>query len=65
VLPTSQWLRVRQAAEVIGVSKKTMLTWADKGVGPRYTVLPSGERRYRLADINAWLRSREIKGKDN
>jgi DNA-binding transcriptional MerR regulator len=62
LLETDRWLRTGVAARQIGVTKPTLISWGEKGVGPRFTVLPSGERRYRLSDVTAWLKAREIGG---
>ena len=61
LLETDRWLRVGAAARVIGVTKETLINWGEKG--PVHTVLPSGERRWRLSDIDAWLKAREIGGR--
>ena len=49
-----QWLRVRQAAELLGVSASTVRRWADSGkVASRRT--PGGQRRFARADLAALL----------
>lgn len=40
------------AARLLGVSTRTLTRYADAG-RIRFTVLPSGHRRYRLADLEA------------
>ncbi len=51
--PSAQrWLRVQQAADLLGVSATTVRRWADDGrlLGQR---TPSGQRRFRLDDLTA------------
>jgi diguanylate cyclase (GGDEF)-like protein/excisionase family DNA binding protein len=49
-----QWLRVRQAAELLEVSASTLRRWADSGkVASRRT--PGGQRRFARADLAALL----------
>ena len=49
-----QWLRVRQAAELLGVSASSLRRWADSGkVASRRT--PGGQRRFARADLAALL----------
>jgi excisionase family DNA binding protein len=52
---TDSWnVTLSAAAEQIGVHKTTLKGWADKG---EITCLrlPSGERRFRQSDIDAWI----------
>ncbi|MEI6449750.1 MAG: diguanylate cyclase [Actinomycetes bacterium] len=50
----AEWLRVRQAAELLGVSASTLRRWADAGkVASRRT--PGGQRRFRRDDLVALL----------
>ena len=50
--PTQRWLRVQQAADLLGVSATTMRRWADDGRLPSRRT-PSGQRRFRLNDLKA------------
>jgi diguanylate cyclase (GGDEF)-like protein/excisionase family DNA binding protein len=49
-----QWLRVRQASELLGVSPSTLRRWADSGkLASRRT--PGGQRRFSRDDLAALL----------
>lgn len=51
-----------QLAEELEVSTRTLANWRWAGIGPRYTKLGDGRTarvRYRRADVDAWLKSRE------
>jgi putative resolvase len=45
-------LSIGDAARILGVSVDTVRRWSDEGRVP-VVVLPSGHRRYRLADVEA------------
>jgi excisionase family DNA binding protein len=48
------WLTLGQAARFLGVAQSTMRKWSDQGrVSAFYT--PGGHRRYRRADLDAFL----------
>ena len=51
--------RVREpvAAEVLGVTGRTLQRWREAGTGPGFVVL-SRNVTYRLADLLAWVESR-------
>lgn len=50
----SRNLTPREAANVLGVSIRTLYRWEDDGlISPRRT--PGGHRRYPLADVEALL----------
>jgi diguanylate cyclase (GGDEF)-like protein/excisionase family DNA binding protein len=49
------WLRLSEAAAVLGVSLNTLRRWSDSGRLPCYRS-PGGHRRYRRTDIEALLR---------
>ena len=48
------WLRMAEAASLLGVSLNTLRRWTDAGRPPCYRS-PGGHRRYRAADIEALL----------
>jgi predicted site-specific integrase-resolvase len=47
------------AAEMLGVSERTLEGWRRRGTGPRYVVLPSRRVRYADTDIMLWLAARQ------
>jgi excisionase family DNA binding protein len=47
---TSEWVSLRQAAELLGVHPATVRNWADKGELPSRRT-PGGHRRFRKADL--------------
>lgn len=57
-------IRIRQAAEMLGVNRETLRRWDNEGklkayrVGNRKGV---GDRRYKLEDIEEYLRKRRSK----
>ena len=56
----SEFLTLRQFAELLGISYKTASVWNNRGWPdfPRKVRLPSGEIRIRPGDLEAWLRRR-------
>lgn len=49
-----QWLTVRDAAELVGVSPATLRRWSDSGMVETYTT-PGGHRRFSRASVMALL----------
>jgi excisionase family DNA binding protein len=47
---TSEWLSLRQAADMLGVHPATVRNWADRGDLPSRRT-PGGHRRFRKADL--------------
>ncbi len=47
---TSEWVSLRQAAELLGVHPATVRNWADKGELPSRRT-PGGHRRFRKGDL--------------
>jgi excisionase family DNA binding protein len=45
-------LRAGEAARILQIHRKTLNRWGDRG-WIRFTTLPSGQRRYRRADLDA------------
>ncbi|MFI0482233.1 helix-turn-helix transcriptional regulator [Actinomadura sp. 9N215] len=43
-----------EVAEYLNVPKRTLDDWAHRGIGPRYSRV-GRHRRYRWADVEAWL----------
>ena len=54
--PTSEpdWLTLGQAAKYLGVAQSTIRKWSDGGRVPAFYT-PGGHRRYRRADLDAFL----------
>ena len=52
--PLPAWLRVQQAAELLGVSPSTLRRWADSGKVPSQRT-PGGQRRFSREDLAALL----------
>jgi excisionase family DNA binding protein len=61
LIKTDRSLRLSEAARLIGVTKVTLRAMGSRGEGPKYMVVGS-ERRYWLADVEAWLSTRETGG---
>lgn len=52
----AEWLSLQQASKVLGVHPATLRSWSDRGhIASRRT--PGGHRRFRRADLEAWLES--------
>jgi len=50
----SEWLTLGQAARFLGVAQSTIRKWSDQGKVPAFYT-PGGHRRYRRADLEAFL----------
>ena len=50
----SEWLTLGQAAKYLGVAQSTIRKWTDNGLLPAIKT-PGKHRRYRLADLEAFL----------
>jgi excisionase family DNA binding protein len=48
-------LTVEEAARYLRVTRRTLDRWRASGIGPRSIKLPSGGRRYRCEDLDAYL----------
>ncbi len=55
---TSEWVSLREAADILGVHPATVRNWADKGELPSRRT-PGGHRRFRRSDL---LRHAETQG---
>src|SRR3954454_24055083 len=49
-----EWLTLGQAAKYLGVAQSTIRKWSDVGRVPSFYT-PGGHRRYRRADLDAFL----------
>jgi predicted DNA-binding transcriptional regulator AlpA len=52
----------KELAAARNVSTRTVDRWIHEGTGPPANVLPSGRRRWRWGDVEAWLRQRREDG---
>src|SRR5438132_13934190 len=50
----TEWLTLGQAARFLGVAQSTIRKWSDQGRVPAFYT-PGGHRRYRRADLDAFL----------
>ncbi len=55
--PSPEWLTLGEASDLLGVHHSTLRAWADRGEIPVFRT-PGGHRRFRLADIRAFLQAR-------
>lgn len=46
------------AAQLIGVTQRTLRSWRDEGRGPAYVAAEKRRLTYRIADVLAWIESR-------
>ena len=51
-----------QAAQLLGVSPRTLDRWHRLRIGPPRVALGGHKVRYRLSSLDAWVRSRECIG---
>lgn len=58
----SEHLSQRKAAAYLGISPSTLSAYAKAGQAPRHVDLPSGNRRFAVCDLNAWLAARTVEG---
>lgn len=49
-----RWITQAEAAELLGITRKTLGVWAEAGRGPTYHRI-GGLRRYTAADVQAYL----------
>jgi excisionase family DNA binding protein len=53
---TGEWVGLAEAAKMLGVHPATVRSWADRGYLPSQRT-PGGHRRFRLADLQEWMKS--------
>lgn len=51
-------LKQRQAADLIGVSERTLECWRSRGSGPPFVKISRRAVRYRREDIDQWVGER-------
>ncbi len=56
--PHSEWVSLREAANILGVHPATVRNWADRGGLPAQRT-PGGHRRFRRSDLLSWSVSRQ------
>ena len=49
-------LGVTAAAKILSVHPNTLRIWASQGLLPMYRVGPRGDRRFKLGDVEAYVR---------
>src|SRR5690606_31670665 len=54
---TPHWLTLSEASTLLGIHHTTLRAWADRGEIPAFRT-PGGHRRFRLADLRAFLHDR-------
>lgn len=54
---SSTWLTLSEASDLLGIHHTTLRAWADRGEIPVFRT-PGGHRRFRLADLRAFLQDR-------
>lgn len=54
-LAQSPWMTRQEAAEYLGVSVRTLSTWACTGGGPAYSLPRPRMARYHKDDLDQWL----------
>lgn len=52
-------LKQREVAEMLGVTNETLIRWRSLGQAPPFCKLPSGLIRYRIEDVEKWLKKSE------
>lgn len=57
----AHWLTLSEASDLLGIHQTTLRAWADKGEIPVFRT-PGGHRRFRLADLRAFLQERASQG---
>ncbi len=53
-------LRPAAAAQFLGVSVRTLQDWRFTGTGPRFIRYSARAVRYRVRDLEAWIKKREV-----
>lgn len=57
-LPPTEWVSLREAADMLGVHPATVRNWADRGDLPTRRT-PGGHRRFRRSDLQQWVKTKE------
>lgn len=56
----NQLLTTEQAAKYVGVRPKQMQGWRHDKTGPRFIRLNSKTVRYRMTDLDEWVKSKQV-----
>ncbi len=56
-------LKIREAAEFLGVNPETLRRWDNDDILPAIIVSPRGDRRYRKEDLERFLEKNRAKKK--
>lgn len=55
-----KFITEKEAADYLSVKSQTLRAWRSTGGGPDFIKAPSGLVRYRIADLDLWMLSREV-----
>lgn len=55
----SRYLTRREAAQYLGVSRRSLDNWATRGEGPRFFKIGRAAR-YRVSDLESWIEARAV-----
>ncbi len=57
-------LNESEASTLLGLTRRALQSWRQKGLGPNYIKISSRCIRYRKSDIKEWLESKEVSPND-
>jgi len=60
VLKATGLLTQAEAARVLNVADRTLESWRQRRIGPRFISYSKRCVRYRLSDLNEWLAARAV-----
>ena len=66
----SEWLSLPEVMRLLGVGRTTLYRWMDQGrlpfyVPPSVSGAPQGRRRFRRADVEAFMRRVDVRDRDD
>jgi excisionase family DNA binding protein len=59
-LAPREYLSPAQAAELLGLSLRTLWKWRRRGTGPAWSRCGEWAVRYRRADVEAWIEAQQM-----
>lgn len=60
---TDRWVSEKEAAQIIGFSRRTLQAWRADRTGPPYSTPPgSSAVRYRVRDLHDWMNQGLVDG---